>query len=195
MTTTSPSLATSLGGERQSRSARLAERVQRLRTRTATGSYDRWLLVIGGLLMPLGALLILLGWYGVSHTPLPFEQNSYLISGGILGLALVFAGGFVYFAYWQTVRIRESRDQTLQITEALARVEALLATGAGLNAGANAGARRGNAGRAEFVATPNGSIFHRPECTVVANRDDLSAVNPQRTKLEPCRICTPLDDE
>lgn len=192
MTTTAPSLATSLGGEaRQSRTARLAERVQRLRTRTATGSYDRWLLIVGGLLMPLGVLLILLGWVGVSHTPLPFEQNSYLISGGILGLALVFSGGFVYFAYWQTVRIRESRDQTLQVTEALARVEALLATGAG----SNAAPKRGGAVRSGFVATPNGSIFHRPECTVVAGRDDLSSVNPQRTKLEPCRICTPLDDE
>jgi hypothetical protein len=125
---------------------------------------------------------------------LPFEQNSYLISGGILGLALVFSGGFVYFAYWQTVRIRESREQTTQLTEALARVEALLSSGAGVST-ADARSVRGTSASARFVATPNGSIFHRPECTVVANRDDLSSVNPQRTKLEPCRICTPLDDE
>jgi hypothetical protein len=144
--------------------------------------------------MPLGVLLILLGWQGVSHTPLPFEQNSYLISGGILGLALTFSGGFVYFAYWQTVRIRESREQTTQLTEALARVEALLSSGAAVGTGDARGARGTNAST-RFVATPNGSIFHRPECTVVANRDDLSSVNPQRTKLEPCRICTPLDDE
>jgi hypothetical protein len=189
MTTTSPSLATSLGGEqRQSRSARLAEGVRRLRTRTATGSYDRWLLVVGGVLRPLGILVILLGWVGVSHTPLPFEQNSYIISGGILGLALTFSGGFVYFAYWQTVRIRESREQTAQLTDALARVEALLA-----DRPAGAGAS-GRTAAASFVATPNGSIFHRPDCTVVADRTDLSPVNPQRTKLEPCRICTPLDD-
>jgi hypothetical protein len=189
MTTTSPSLASSIGGERQSRSARLAERVHQLRTRTATGSYDRWLLIIGGLLMPLGVLFIILGWVGVSHTPLPFEQNSYLISGGVLGLALVFAGGFVYFAYWQTVRIRESREQTNRLAEALSRVEALLATRP------SSGATRAPAAGSTFVATPNGSIFHRPGCTVVAGRDDLSSVNPQRTKLEPCRICTPLDDE
>jgi multisubunit Na+/H+ antiporter MnhG subunit len=190
MTTTTPSLASSLGGEQQSPSARLAERIHRLRTRTATGGYDRWLLIVGGLLMPLGVLFILLGWVGVSHTPLPFEQNSYLISGGILGLALVFAGGFVYFAYWQTVRIRESREQTTQLTEALARVEALLTAGGA----PGATSARGSAAKAGFVATPNGSIFHRPDCSVVADRDDLSAVNPQRTKLEPCRICTPLDE-
>jgi hypothetical protein len=190
MTTTSPSLASSLGAEqRQSRSERLAERVRRLRTRTASGSYDRWLLVIGGVLMPLGVLVILLGWVGVSHTPLPFEQNSYLISGGILGLALTFSGGFVYFAYWQTVRIRESREQTAQLTDALARVEALLAD---RPAGAATAGRASTA--PSFVATPNGSIYHRPDCTGVADRSDLSAVNPQRTKLEPCRICTPLDD-
>jgi hypothetical protein len=137
--------------------------------------------------MPVGVLLIVLGWVGASQTPLPFEQTSYLISGGILGLGLVIAGGFVYFAYWQSVRIRESREQARELTTALARLEGLLA-GAGPAGTATARAA------AQFVATPNGSIFHRPDCTVVAGRTDLSPVNPGRTKLEPCRICTPLDD-
>jgi hypothetical protein len=143
------------------------------------------MLIIGGTLMPLGVLLILLGWLGASHTPLPFEQTPYLISGGILGLALVISGGFVYFAYWQTIRVRESREQTAELVASLARLETLLAGGVTAS-GATA------AVTASFVATPNGSIFHRPDCTVVAGRTDLAAVNPDKTKLEPCRICTPL---
>ena len=190
MTSTTPSLAAGLRGDAgTSRTARLAERVRALRTRAGSGWLDRGMLVLGAVLMPLGVLVILLGWLGVSHTPLPFEQNSYLISGGILGLALVFAGGFVYFAYWQTVRIRESREQTAQLTAALGRLETLLTSGGA----SSADGRRTATAAGGFVATPSGSIFHRADCTVVAGRDDLSAVNPARTKLEPCRICTPLD--
>lgn len=170
------------------RFARLSEAVRELRTRAAGGRRDQWLLIIGGVLMPLGVLLIVLGWVGASGTPLPFEQTSYLISGGILGLSLVIAGGFIYFAYWQSIRIRESREQTRELADALARLEGLLAGGV-----AGAPSVNGSATGAQFVATPSGSIFHRADCTVVAGRTDLSRVNPARTKLEPCRICTPLE--
>jgi hypothetical protein len=184
MTTTSPTVAGSTSG----RIDRLAEQVRRLRTRAAEGNLDRWLLVAGGVLMPLGLVFILLGWGGASRTPLPFEQTDYLISGGILGLGLVIAGGFTYFAYWQTVRIRESRAQATDLTNAIARLEALLAGGAALGAG-------GTTATKTFVATASGSIFHRPDCAAVNGRDDLTKVNPATTKLRPCRICTPLDDD
>ena len=169
-----------------SRFGRLTDAVSQLRTRAVGGNLDRWMLIVGGVLMPLGVLLIILGWIGASHTPLPFEQTPYLISGGILGLALVIAGGFTYFAYWQTLRVRESREQTEAVTAALARLESLLASGASTTAGTTAGVTSG------FVATPNGSIFHRPDCTVVAGRTDLTSVNSDKTKLEPCRICNPV---
>jgi hypothetical protein len=192
MTTTIPNLGDRVtgGDSARGRSGRLAEQVAALRTRAGTGGLDRWLLLVGGVLMPLGVLLIILGWVGASRTPLPFEQNDYLISGGILGLGLVVAGGFVYFAYWQTVRIRESREQTRAVTDALGRLEALLTGGTAAIAAAAGSASTRAVGT--FVATPNGSIFHRADCTVVAGRTDLSSVNPERTKLEPCRICTPL---
>jgi hypothetical protein len=173
------------------RFGRLAAAVAAIRTRAMGGRRDRWLLIVGGVLMPLGVLLILLGWLGASHTPLPFEQNDYLISGGILGLALVISGGFVYFAYWQSTRIHESRAQSQELISALSRLETLLGGGV---AGAVTGGLPGlGAGTRKFVATPNGSIFHRPDCTVVAGRTDLSAVDSDKTKLEPCRICTPLE--
>jgi hypothetical protein len=168
--------------------SRLSEQVRAVRTRASGFGFDRLMLVAGGLLMPVGVILILLGWAGAARTPFAWEQTDYLISGGILGLALVFAGGFLYFAYWNTVRINESRAQTRQMIAALGRVEALLSGGAGVD----------ESGRAmpaprRFVATPNGSIFHRPDCAAVAGRSDVKDVNVERTSLKPCRICNPLD--
>jgi hypothetical protein len=166
---------------------RLSDQVRRIRTRASAGSLDRYLLVTGGVLMPVGILVIILGWVGASRTPLPFEQNDYLISGGILGLGLVIAGGFTYFAYWQTVRIRESRVQAADLTAAITRLEGLLSGGVSAKGGGSVAAKQ------NFVATASGSIFHRPDCAAVSGRDDLSTVDPATTKLRPCRICTPLD--
>src|SRR4051795_10621230 len=160
LTATVPTLGGSVAGGQQatSRFGRLSTAVGQLRTRAAGGRLDRWLLIVGGALMPLGVLLILLGWMGAAHTPFQFEQTPYLISGGILGLALVIAGGFTYFAYWQTLRVRESREQSEAVTAALGRLESLLASGASTTGSTAAGVTAG------YVATPNGSIFHRPDC-------------------------------
>ena len=86
------------GGSTAGLMGRLSERVGSVRTRTAGFGFDRLLLVAGGVLMPVGIVLILLGWAGASRTPFAWEQTDYLISGGILGLALVFAGGFLGLA-------------------------------------------------------------------------------------------------
>src|SRR3954453_1841770 len=101
-----------VSGAAAKRQSRLATRVRALRTRAGTGQLDRWLLIIGGILLPLGVLLILLGWLGASRTILPFEQIPYLVSGGLLGIAFVIIGGFVYFASWQTVLGRATGPET-----------------------------------------------------------------------------------
>jgi hypothetical protein len=42
-----------------------------------------------------------------------------------------------------------------------------------------------------FVATPAGSMFHRLDCQVVADRSssDLRIVEPGTTGLVPCKLC------
>jgi len=53
------------------------------------GLWDR----IGGwALIALGGLALLLGWVGVSGTPLPSEQIPYVVSGGLAGLAFIGVG-------------------------------------------------------------------------------------------------------
>ena len=171
----------------------LAERVRRVGKRSGE---DRLLLVVGGILTPLGLLLIVLGWMGASETFLLFEQIPYLISGGLLGLGLVFCGGFVYFAYWHTVSIRESRTQHQQLLDAVNRLEAALTGGTAPRAAATNGGRgrtsANGAGKRDLVATANGSQFHLPDCPVVTGKEKLRHVDGTEAGMKPCRICDPL---
>jgi hypothetical protein len=176
--------------------AELAGRVARLRQDATGGRYDRWMLVVGGLLLPLGVLLVVIGWLGTAHTVLLFEQIPYIVSGGLLGLALVVVGGFVYFGYWQTLLVREGRDQHRDLVASLGRIEALLAGQQSQPPAAGAGGTsRGGAPVASpaLVATPNGTMLHRPDCSVVAGRTDLRRVAVGAPGFEACRICQPFD--
>ena len=100
--------STNNGDERYER---LADATSKIRGRTAVG-VDRWFQMIGGVLLGVGLLAIIAGWYGVSHTTRQWRQTPYLMSGGILGLGLIFIGGFAYFSYWMTRMVEETRVQT-----------------------------------------------------------------------------------
>jgi hypothetical protein len=99
-------------------------RLQGLRPGSRRGDASRWLLVAGGILVPLGIFLVLLGWSGAAATPLVFEQIPYLISGGLLGVGLMVLGGIVYFSYWMTVLVKESRQERRELLEIIATLRA-----------------------------------------------------------------------
>ncbi len=101
----------------------LRDAVGELRTRTGTIDLERPLLIAGAVMLPLGLIAIFLGWLGASRTPYEFEQIPYLISGGLLGVALAITGGFLYFGYWLTRMVNQQRDQTQELTEAIQRLE------------------------------------------------------------------------
>ena len=84
---------------------------------------ERILLVLGGIIAPLGLVVVVLGWWGASQTPYLFEQVPYLISGGLLGVALVFLGSFFYFTHWLTELVKEHRAQSEAIVAALERLQ------------------------------------------------------------------------
>src|SRR5437899_1419947 len=101
------------------RLARLREGVKGIgRSRRAGAALERPMLIAGGVMLPLGVVFILLGWYGAAHTGRIFEQIPYAISGGILGGALVIAGGFLYFGFWLTQLVHDGRRQTQQLENA-----------------------------------------------------------------------------
>jgi hypothetical protein len=177
--------------------ADLARGLARLRRRTAMVPTERWLAVAGGVLMPLGVVLVLVGWYGASHTTRLFEEIPYLISGGMLGIVLSAIGAALYFGYWLTRLVAGDR----QIVEVLSRIEARLDAserdgGGGTVGGARPGGAAGAAGAgATFVATRTGTMFHRPECPVVADRPEkeLRRITLPVSGMAPCKLCAPLD--
>jgi len=75
-----------------------------------------WRQAAGSALLLLGAILLVLGWYGVSGTTNTAQQLSYFISGGLGGAALVAAGlalliSFEHVADRQTLaRLGEQLD-------------------------------------------------------------------------------------
>ena len=44
------------------------------------------------------------------------------------------------------------------------------------------------------MATPTGTMFHRPDCVVVANRPKLRKVAADAKGFEACKLCDPLGD-
>jgi multisubunit Na+/H+ antiporter MnhG subunit len=118
---------TGSAGAGQNRLERLTTEVRGLkvgRGRIAMG--ENTLALIGGVICPLGLVLVLVGWWGAARTPNLYEQVPYLISGGLFGLSLVVLGGFLYFAHWLTELIKETRDQSHVVATALERLEAAM---------------------------------------------------------------------
>jgi hypothetical protein len=171
----------------------LAGGLSRLRRRAGMVPTDRWLAIAGGVLMPLGVILVIIGWYGAAHTTRLFEEVPYLISGGMLGICLAGIGAALYFGYWLTRIVAGER----QIVDVLARMEARL-DAAGLDGNGRRAANGGGASPAAagtFVATRTGTMFHRPDCPVVEERPDseLRSVKLPATSMSPCKLCAPLD--
>jgi hypothetical protein len=154
------------------RDARLASETARLRSNSGS-SADRTFQLVGGVLLLLGLLAILAGWYGVSHTARAWKQTPYLVSGGFLGLAFVFAGGFAYFAFWLTKLV----EQTHRQTAVLERIEQAL-TGAADTTDED-----------RLVVAPPG-VLHRSSCPLLLGKTDIRPFQSKRdAKAGACPVC------
>jgi hypothetical protein len=156
------------------RDARLSSETARLRSSSGS-STDRTFQLIGGVLLLLGLLAILAGWYGVAHTARTWRQTPYLVSGGFLGLAFVFAGGFAYFAFWLTRLV----EQTHRQTAVLERIERALA-----GVGDQPEDER-------LVVAPPG-VLHRASCPLLLGKSDVKPFQSKRdAKAGACPVCEP----
>jgi hypothetical protein len=167
----------------------LAERVRTLRIGTARIQLgERILLVLGGIIAPLGLVVVILGWWGAARTPFLFEQVPYLISGGLLGLGLVFLGAFFYFAHWLTELVKEHRVQSRAMLDAIGRLHDQVAQISGSSTATAANGHHPD--QVVLVATDRGSMAHRVECVVVAGKVSLRPVGPA-DGLAACKLCYP----
>jgi hypothetical protein len=144
----------------------------------------------GALLMPLGIFAIFLGWYGVAHTKYQYDQLPYVVSGGLLGLALVFLGGFLYFGAWLAKIGTEQRDSARQLADAMLVLADLVGKQAG-PAGAPQAAPAAVVNGDSLVLAGSGSTVHRRDCPLIAHREDLRPVQDDESGLGTCRVCRP----
>jgi hypothetical protein len=107
-----------------SRLAMLSRGVER--SRQMSWDVRQIMLVVGAVAMALGFVAIVLGWYGASHSAFVFQEIPYMISGGLLGIALVAGGGFLFFAAWLVRLIEENRNANARMARTLDRVDRVL---------------------------------------------------------------------
>lgn len=194
------------------RERRFTAAVERLRTKVSGAQLHRWFRLAGPVLMPLGALMIVLAWWGTANTTRVFLQIPYLISGAVLGLGFMFVGGFVYFARWLTdlldaVRTAAGRAEQAEerTAEALERIETLLSTWpstappAAPSLSPSSPAAPAAPAPAEvpapgeqLVTTPRGKLVHAATCRMVEGRSTRPLDRQDAADREACRICQPM---
>jgi hypothetical protein len=153
---------------------RLATEASKLRGRRAI-AFERWFQLAGAVLPFLGVLAIIAAWYGVSHTARSWRQTPYVVSGGLLGLGLIFLGGFSYFAFWMTKLVQETHQQTA----VLERIEAALT-----------GRRPGDVGE-DALVVDSANVVHRGDCPLLAGRPEVQPLGRKRRGLSACPVCDP----
>jgi hypothetical protein len=105
-----------------------------MKIRTPEAEQERWALIGGIVAMGAGLLAIVIGWFGASGTTVITEAVSYVISGGILGLAFIIIGAalFVrysstrYLRYWLVRMIYEEQANADRMVQAAAEVRAAI---------------------------------------------------------------------
>lgn len=149
---------------------------------------NTWQIAAGAILLPLGIVFILLAWYGAAHARVDQQQIPYMISGGLIGLGLMMAGGLMFWAHW-LYRIYDQADlHHRELLDAINR----MAPGGSSNGGA-ATATAGSSGSTRLVATKGGTNYHRPDCSVVRGRRGLRTISAaDAADMQACRICEPV---
>src|SRR6266481_8902811 len=93
------------------RRAAFREAIAGLSERARSTELTRMLLLPGAFTLVVGFLFMFFGWYGAARTPRQIEQIPYLISGGFIGLGLVFVGGLLLAsAMWMSMLQRFTEE-------------------------------------------------------------------------------------
>ncbi|MFC8350581.1 hypothetical protein [Streptomyces sp. NPDC057280] len=131
-----------------------------------------------------GAVLCVLGWYGVSGERFAERQLPYLASCTVPGAALIVAGA---------VLLAHGRD-----TIAAARVEELY--GLLVTAEPETPPERATAPLAisgDLLMVPGGTLWHRADCPLVAGKVEAVPVDAKLVasgELGACPICEPAEE-
>lgn len=144
----------------------------------------------GWFVVAAGAVLCVLGWYGVSGESVAEQQLPYLASATIPGAALIVAGAVLIAA--RPARRTEQADARIETLYAL-----LVADGAGAEGPVpdSQGPHSQAPDDAQtLLAVPGGTLYHRRDCPLVADKPTAEAVDAAAVaerSLTPCPVCEP----
>jgi hypothetical protein len=131
-----------------------------------------------------GAVLCVLGWYGISGERYAERQLPYLASCTVPGAALIVAGA-ILLAHGRTA-LAGSRVEELYAL--------LVAAGPADTDGAGEAATAPVAVSGDLLMVPGGTLWHRADCPLVADRAGALPVDSRVLaggELGPCPICEP----
>jgi hypothetical protein len=140
-------------------------------------------LAAAGLLVA-GIIIVLLGWYGAANTNILTEQVPYLISGGLLGMALIIVSAVVGSS---ASLERENRELRRDLTS-------LLSSSGGRFTGGNlAAAPRSGSDDGQVYTVPGGRSFHLAGCPIVEGKQASGMSLQEATEAghSVCKLCGP----
>jgi hypothetical protein len=142
-----------------------------------------WPFVLGTLLIAGGLVAIVIGWIGASGTVYVGLQIPYLLSGGLLGLALVVLGSALMIVHVLARQARLTR-----------RLLAYVEFGVGLGQARETDDGSSPAGPGTVLVVEGGARwYHRPGCLLVQGKstERMSIEAALARTLNPCRVCDP----
>lgn len=133
-------------------------------------------------LLVIGVIFVILGWYGAANTNILTEQIPYLISGGLLGVALIIVAGFLASS---ASLERENRELRRDLVRALGSV--------GSGSGRFELSAAGNTGDGKVFLVSGGQSYHFAGCPIVEGKDGSSVTleEAQRSGYRTCKLCGP----
>jgi hypothetical protein len=154
-------------------------------TPALTRALREWSGWSGWFVVAAGAVLCVLGWYGVSGESVAEQQLPYLASATIPGAALIVAGAVLIAS--RPARRTEQADSRIETLYAL-----LVADGAPDEAPPPH--RAPDDSQSLLLAVPGGTLYHRRDCPLVADKPTAEAVDAAAVaerSLTPCPVCEP----
>ncbi|WP_217130407.1 hypothetical protein [Streptomyces sp. AC558_RSS880] len=133
-----------------------------------------------------GAVLCVIGWYGVSGERHAERQLPYLASCSIPGAALIVAGA-VLLAHGRGASAATRAEEPYGLPAA--------EPGGADDPGRPAGGPVAAGG--ETLMVPGGTLWHRADCPLVAGKAEAVPVDEKLVaggELEPCPICGPAEE-
>ncbi len=131
-----------------------------------------------------GLLVIGIGWNGAAGQFTLLGQIPYLVSGGMLGLALVILGAAM-------ILVQSGREDRARLEDKLELLAEALSSG-GFGGGSRVDALAPSDASDLLVA--GSASYHVAGCRLVDGRDETSYLTPDEarsTELKPCRVCQP----